>query len=85
VLVVAVREDVIIVAKVTSRPPAADSGDVSITAWQQAGLNVPSTVRCSQVFELGPGDLLRGAPIGRLRADDRDLVVRQMVALGLFD
>ncbi|MDR0593598.1 MAG: type II toxin-antitoxin system PemK/MazF family toxin [Bifidobacteriaceae bacterium] len=85
VLVVAVKEDLIAVAKATSRPPASNSGDVGIAGWRQAGLNVPSTVRCSQVFELAPGDLLRGDPIGRLPAAEIDQVALQLVALGYFE
>ena len=84
VLVVAVKDDVIAVAKLTSRPPEPGLGDVGIVGWQQAGLNVPSTVRCSQVFELDRADLLRGAPIGSLPAAEMDQVSQQMAYLGLF-
>jgi hypothetical protein len=50
VVVVGARQGVIAVAKVTSKPHLPGTGDVPIAAWRHAGLNVPSTVRCSQVF-----------------------------------
>jgi len=84
VLVVGIRKDVIAVAKITSKPPQPNTGDVPITQWQQAGLNVPSTVRCSQIFEIGSKELLRDAPLGVLQPLDITRVMQEMITLGYF-
>jgi len=84
VLVVGAKESIVLVAKITSKPPIKDSGDIAITQWEQAGLNVPSTVRCSQVFEISSGELLRDAPIGALQPYDAEQVVQAMAQLGLL-
>ena len=84
VLVVATKKDVIAVAKITSKPPAPHAGDISITRWQEAGLNVPSTVRCSQLFEISPEELLRDKPLGILQPFDIEQIIQAMVELGFF-
>ncbi|MCL2605874.1 MAG: type II toxin-antitoxin system PemK/MazF family toxin [Coriobacteriia bacterium] len=84
VLIVGIEEDAIAVAKITSKPPVPDTGDISITQWQEAGLNVPSTVCCSQVFEISPEELLRDAPIGTLQELDIAQVTQEMTELGYF-
>ena len=76
--------DTFAVAKITSKPPQPGTGDIAIAQWQQAGLNVPSTVRCSQVFEIGIDELLRDKPIGALQPYDVDQVLKKMVRLGYY-
>jgi len=82
VLVVGISDDVIAVVKITSRPPEPDTGDVPIVQWQQAGLNTPSTVRCSQVFEISFDELLRDMPVGFLQPLDMDGVTQSLTKLG---
>ncbi|MCL2679983.1 MAG: type II toxin-antitoxin system PemK/MazF family toxin [Coriobacteriia bacterium] len=84
VLVVNSTENRIAVAKITSKPPVPHTGDVPIVQWQQAGLNVPSTVRCSQIFEINAAELLRDAPIGTLQTDDAVQIIQAMTMLGYF-
>jgi len=84
VLVVGAKEDVVAVAKITSKPPAPDTDDVLIEMWQEAGLNVPSTIRCSQVFEISPDELLREMPLGVLQPDDIAWIVQTMAELGYY-
>lgn len=84
VLVVGVKEALIKVAKITSKPPQLDTSDVAITQWQQAGLNVPSTVRLSLDFEINPSELLRDGPIGHLQPFDVSQITQMMVSLGRF-
>jgi len=82
VLVVGIKDDVIAVAKITSKPPEPDTGDIPIVQWQHAGLNAPSTVRCSQVFEISPIELLRDDPVGALQPFDIAPVTQSLTALG---
>jgi len=84
VLAVGAKEDTLAVAKITSKLPVSDTGDISIAQWQQAGLNVPSTIRCPQIFEINPGELLRDAPIGTLQPVDIVQVTQEMIDLGYF-
>jgi hypothetical protein len=83
-LVVEVGNGSLAAAKITSKPPKPGTSDVPIAFWQQAGLNAPSTVRCSQVFEIGFDELLRDAPVGRLQAFDIAHIAQVMTALGYF-
>jgi len=84
VLVVGIREDIVAVAKITSKISIPDSTDIPITQWQQAGLNVPSTVKCSQVFEVALDELLRDRPIGVLQSFDAAQVSEALTALNYF-
>jgi hypothetical protein len=85
VLIVDASDKRIAVAKITSQPPRVDSvGEYAISQWQEAGLNVPSTVRCSQVFEIENTELLRSAPIGRLASGDIEWVTSALVAAGFY-
>ena len=85
VLIVGQNSDTLAVAKITSRMPEPGTSDVAITQWQQAGLNVPSTVKCSQVFEIDIEELLRDAPIGTLQPFDVMQVIKEMTSLGYLE
>lgn len=85
VLVVDVTGSRIAAAKITSQPPRDDSvGEFTIKKWSETGLNVPSTVRCSQVFELDFEALLRDHPIGRLHSDDIPGVTAALKDAGFY-
>jgi mRNA-degrading endonuclease toxin of MazEF toxin-antitoxin module len=85
VLVVDSAEGHIAVAKITSSSPREGFiGEYAISQWQESGLNVPSTVRCSQVFEIAGAELLREAPIGRLQPNDIDGVTNALIAAGFY-
>jgi hypothetical protein len=85
VLVVDVDDRRIAVAKITSQAPRDGFvGEYSIKDWEAAGLNAPSAVRCSQIFEIDDGELLREAPIGHLSLADIEGVTEALVAAGYY-
>jgi mRNA interferase MazF len=61
-------DDDFVAAPVTSHPPRSDF-DLAIGQWQQAGLNVPSTVRVHKLTVLAKEEVVRR--IGLLAAADR--------------
>jgi hypothetical protein len=84
VLVVGTGNSSLAVAKITSKPPLPGVGDIPIALWQKAGLKAPSTVRCSQVFEIAHDELLRDAPLGRLQPYDIARTAQALTVLGYF-
>jgi mRNA-degrading endonuclease toxin of MazEF toxin-antitoxin module len=85
VLVVDATDKHIAVAKITSQAPRKDSiGEYAIKMWRATGLNTPSTVRCSQVFEIDKSELLRNSPIGQLQPDDITGVTEALKAAGFY-
>jgi mRNA-degrading endonuclease toxin of MazEF toxin-antitoxin module len=85
VLVVDVSEESIFVAKITSQAPRIGFiGEYVIKQWREAGLNVVSTIRCSQIFEIAESELLRDAPIGQLQQADIDDVSEVLKAMGYY-
>ena len=70
----------VVLARVTSQPHASPY-DISISAWQQAGLLVPSTVRLHKVATIAKNRVYRH--LGSLVAADRQSVasaLRQIAA-----
>jgi len=84
VLVIGTKDGIVAVAKITSKTPVPNTGDIPIIQWREAGLNVPSTVRCSQVFEIGLDELLRDNPVGVLQPLDIAQVTKALTALSFF-
>lgn len=69
VLVVDTSDGVyILVLKVTSTEQRNEWGEYDITKWKSAGLDNPSTVRCSHSINLMPKDFRR--KIGDLQLED---------------
>jgi mRNA-degrading endonuclease toxin of MazEF toxin-antitoxin module len=85
VLVVDVNGKLIAVAKITSQAPQDGIlGEYQLQEWKEAGLNAPSVVRCSQVFEIDETELLRDEPVGCLRQVDIEGVTNALKAVGYF-
>jgi mRNA-degrading endonuclease toxin of MazEF toxin-antitoxin module len=85
VVVIDTRESSATVAKVTSHTPRDDfEGEVAIENWQEAGLLKPSTIRCSQVYELNYSELLKDKPFGMLQREDRERLTEQLYDLGII-
>jgi hypothetical protein len=86
ILIVDVEGERIAAAKITSQPPREGlAGEFAISRWSEAGLNLPSTVRCSQIFELGAKELLRDRPIGCLHPEDLPGVIEALRDAGFYD
>jgi len=80
VLVVDTTDGIYILAlKVTSTPQRSEWGEYDITKWKSAGLDNPSTVRCSHSLNLMQKDFRR--KIGDLQFEDisriMDLIMNQ--------
>lgn len=85
VLIVNCQDNRIAAAKITSQPPRDGFvGEYALNRWSEAGLNVPSTVRCSQVFELDASELIRERPIGRLQQVDVLGVTEALRSAGFY-
>ena len=52
VLVISEKEAYVLSYKITSKKPRNQWGEYEIVKWQTAGLQVPSTVRLTQLLEL---------------------------------
>ena len=67
------------VTKITKHVPRSDDpGDVTLQDWREAGLLMPSTVRCSQVLRIPSSLLLRDQPFGVLTPRDAAQVMHKL-------
>ena len=76
------------VTKITTHVPRAnDAGDIVLDDWKEAGLLLPSTVRCSQVLRVPSSLILRDQPFGVLTLHDASRVMQLLTQLheDLFD
>lgn len=61
-------DDDFVAAPVTSHPPRSGF-DIAIRGWQEAGLNVASTIRVHELTVLAKDEIVRR--LGELTSDDR--------------
>lgn len=70
-----------VAAKVTSHEPREGvPGELRLLDWRDAGLDLPSCVRCSQIIEVPASLLLR--KLGTLSANDRTRLRDELRFLG---
>ena len=88
VVVGAVSDDVAVVllAKVTGHGPRLEfPGEVRLADWREAGLDKPSTVRCSKTVEVDIRDVEETRLVGRLSERDAESVRRGLYEAGKTD